>query len=281
MFQRINEVGAKPFLLFQYYLTYATAPKINPSLKTVALDMGILDKKGNPQVSAICHLKKELIKAGWIKEIDGEIIITLEKISTEPLRKSQQPIEKISTESLENLNEPLRKSQSPYKEEKEQLEITKEEKNIYSAHETFSDESQITNDEHAAKIDETFVWLRQKKNLSRLPQSEWLALFTDLEAESITLDGFKEFYVWAESESWIVEKKVTLSPNVLRRMVEKYKNREHLEAKRKIQETKNGKNYQPNQPNISTNGAKRTNRDKLAGYSDIFAKYPSEKASDG
>ena len=259
MFQRINEVGAKPFLLFQYYLTYATAPKINPSLKTIALDMGILDKKGNPQVSAICHLKKELIKAGWIKEIDGEIIITLEKISTEPLRKSQ----------------------SPYKEEKEQLEITKEEKNIYSAHETFSDESQITNDEHAAKIDETFVWLRQKKNLSRLPQSEWLALFTDLEAESITLDGFKEFYVWAESESWIVEKKVTLSPNVLRRMVEKYKNREHLEAKRKIQETKNGKNYQPNQPNINTNGAKRTNRDKLAGYSDIFAKYPSEKTSDG
>jgi hypothetical protein len=136
MFRRINEVGAKPFLLFQYYLTYASASRINPSLKTVALDMGILDKKGVPQISAVCHLKKELIEAGWIREENGEIFITLqlekvEKISTPPLRKSQQPIEKISTESLENLNTPLRKSQSLYKDENlKELEIKEKEKEL-------------------------------------------------------------------------------------------------------------------------------------------------------
>lgn len=146
MFQRINEVGAKPFLLFQYYLTYQTAPKINPSLKTIALDMGIVDKNGKPQISAVSHLKKVLIDKEWIEEIKGEVFIILgkqkvEKISTiseetspnaedeklrksqqlesipdNELRKSQQKVEKISTESLENLNSPYIRNEN-YKRE--------------------------------------------------------------------------------------------------------------------------------------------------------------------
>jgi hypothetical protein len=121
MFARINEVGAKPFLLFQYYLTYRTAPKISPSLKTIALDMGIVDKQGKPQISAVSHLKKELIEAGWVEEKDGEILITL-------VEKNSTAVEKISSRKLRKSQQVLRNSQPPYirNEKEKEIEIKKD-----------------------------------------------------------------------------------------------------------------------------------------------------------
>ena len=164
MFARINEVGAKPFLLFQYYLTYRTAPNISPSLKTIALDMGIVDKNGKPQISAVSHLKKELIDAGWIQEKDGEIIITLvEKNST---------VEKISSRKLRKSQQVLRKSQVPiYRTEKEK-EI-KVEKDSLSPREDAPNRFQLST--HNLEIEENKAVRRNDS----LADNEALRLFED------------------------------------------------------------------------------------------------------
>lgn len=76
MLKYVREVGAMPFVLFEYYQTYETAPDgIRPSLETIAIDLGILDKKGKPSKSAVCNLKKILIEKKWIKEENGRIIL--------------------------------------------------------------------------------------------------------------------------------------------------------------------------------------------------------------
>ena len=69
MFKAHKEIGAMPFLLFEYYLTYETASEgIKPSLKTVAEDLGL-------EPNAVCNLRKRLVEAGWIKYENGQVII--------------------------------------------------------------------------------------------------------------------------------------------------------------------------------------------------------------
>lgn len=115
-------------------------------------------------------------------------------------------------------------------------EITPE-KEIYIAPES---DLGLVDENHAEQIENNFIWLRQRKNLKRLPQSEWLGLFTDLEAEGITLDKFQDFYIWVENLDWVTG---TVSIKLLTGQIEAYKNREHFEAKRKI---KNGSNQANN-----------------------------------
>jgi hypothetical protein len=92
---------------------------------------------------------------------------------------------------------------------------------------------------HAEEIEKTFIWLRDKKSRKFIPQTEWLDLFAELEVEGITLDGFREFYLWVENLDWVTG---TVSVNLLRGQIEAYINREHLEAKRIIKQgNQNGK----------------------------------------
>lgn len=235
MLAYVREVGAMPFILFEYYLTYETAPDgIRPSLETIAKDLRLFDKKGNPSKTAVCNLKKVLIDEKWIKEENGRIIIL------KSFRNSEHHSENLNDLS-ENLNEDSEilngtdVANKGFTSEKEKE--NKKKKDIYSAHETFSpSDSDLTDLDFAAQIDETLLWLRQKKNLKRLPQSEWIALFTDLEAEDITLDKFKEFYLWVENLDWVTG---IVTVKLLRGQIEAYKNREHFEAK-KIIKGKNG-----------------------------------------
>ncbi len=110
------------------------------------------------------------------------------------------------------------------------------EKFIYTAPET---DLGLADDDLADRIDKTFVWLRQRKNLKHLPQSEWVTLFTLLEAEGITLDKFQEFYIWVENLDWV---KGAVSVKLLTGQIEAYKNREYFEAKRKIKDGSNNTN---------------------------------------
>jgi hypothetical protein len=228
----VREVGAMPFMLYEYFMTYQTAPDgIRPSLETIARDLGILDKKGKPSKSAVCNLKKILIEKEWIREENGRIVLL------KSFRNSERRSEIMKGHS-EKMNESFRNSERPLKEEDLKQE-RKIEKDISSAHEKFSsDSSNWTNEEQAAQIEAAFLWLRQKKNLNRLPQSEWISLFAELEAEGIMLaDGFKEYYLWVENLDWVTG---VVSVKLLRGQIEAYKNRDHLESKRKI---KHGSNY--------------------------------------
>lgn len=121
MLAHVREVGAMPFMLFEYYLTYQTAPDgIRPSLETIALDLGIVDKKGRPSKSAVCNLKKILIDKKWIREENGRIVIL------KSFRNSERHSEKMNDLS-EFLNEPFRNSERPYiRTEKEKKEVKKE-----------------------------------------------------------------------------------------------------------------------------------------------------------
>lgn len=111
----IKEVGAMPFLLFQYYQTWATAPDgIKPSLKTVCDDLGLTK-------SAVCNLKKILIQKGWIREESGEIFLL------KSFRKNERRSEILNDRS-EKMNESFRKNERPiYKDEKEKIEGKREE----------------------------------------------------------------------------------------------------------------------------------------------------------
>lgn len=98
MLGTVKEVGAMPFILFQYFLTYESAADgIKPSLQTIADDLGI--KK-----NAVCNLKKILILKKWIREENGEISIlkTFENHSekmNEPFRKNECHSEKMNDRS--------------------------------------------------------------------------------------------------------------------------------------------------------------------------------------
>jgi hypothetical protein len=69
MLSQVKEVGAMPFVLFEYYLTYENAPEgIRPGLQTICDDLGL-------EPNAVCNLRKRLIKAGWISYQNGEVFI--------------------------------------------------------------------------------------------------------------------------------------------------------------------------------------------------------------
>lgn len=88
--------------------------------------------------------------------------------------------------------------------------------------------SNPVNPELKVRIDETIFWLRQKKNLVRIPEIEWTDLLADLSIEGIEFEEFKEFYTFVEKLEWTN----TISPKLLRGQVEAWKNRETLEAKK-------------------------------------------------
>lgn len=77
------------------------------------------------------------------------------------------------------------------------------------------------------EVNETLSWLLSKKGVHKrnLPTIEWLNWFQDLEAEKIDLKGFKEFYEFCEATEWIQQKRVGITPNVMRRELENFKNR--------------------------------------------------------
>ena len=77
------------------------------------------------------------------------------------------------------------------------------------------------------EVNETLSWLLNKKGVHKrnLPTIEWLNWFQDLELEKIDLAGFKEFYEFCEASDWIQQKRVGITPNVMRRELENFKNR--------------------------------------------------------
>lgn len=178
---------------------------------------------------------KELTSKGWIS-FDGRDFSPIFG-DFAPVNKSKNldsQSEKIDSQS-KNLDYQSKKSDSKSKNLDSHIRNIPErperpeKNNIYSAHEVFTETTFDAVDEtHTQKLDETFLWIRQKKNLNRIPQMEWLELLADLETEGITLDGFKEFYLWVENLAWVTG---TVSIKLLRGQIEAYKNREHLQAK--------------------------------------------------
>jgi hypothetical protein len=255
-FSRINEVGAKPFLLFQYYLTYATAKKINPTLKTIALDMGILDKQGKPQISAVSHLKKTLINAGWVKEENGEIFITLEgenveKISTPDLRKSQQSIEKIST-IVEKNSINVEKISTPIYKEREIKEI-----------------KEIKREEHTHPRENFSCQLlqfvqEQKNTLAGLKDApKWQRVFELAFDKQIEASEVERCYLLLEKQRVIKKASWQITPDMIS---ENLLNMERLESEIFRLEN-NGVNQNAKQHSTGKKG----NADIIAEYEEYFA----------
>lgn len=103
MLGSVKEIGAMPFILFEYYRTWETAPDgIRPSLQTVADDLGITK-------SAVCNHKKVLLEKSWISEEKGRIFIEKSFRKTESHSEKLNANEESHSEILnvhsENLNE--------------------------------------------------------------------------------------------------------------------------------------------------------------------------------
>lgn len=92
----------------------------------------------------------------------------------------------------------------------------------------------LVNMDLSAKIDDTLIWLQNKKRLRHLPPQTWLILFDDLALNGIDLDEFKLYYEWVESRDWVTG---IISEKLLRNQVEAYLNRDHLVEKARL---KNG-----------------------------------------
>lgn len=76
------------------------------------------------------------------------------------------------------------------------------------------------------EVNETLRWIQERKRIAsrrNLPAQDWLDLFTDLEDEKILLNDFKRFYEFCEKQDWVVEKKVSITPNVMRSQIEQFK----------------------------------------------------------
>jgi hypothetical protein len=270
MFARINEVGAKPFLLFQYYLTYKTAPRINPSLKTIALDMGIVDKNGKAQISAVSHLKKELIEAGWIQEIDGEIqIILVEKNST---------VEKISSRKLRKSQQVLRKSQVPYIRTEKEKEIKLEKENL-SPRETpkvsigrqtgILAADLIESDEKHIHTQTIVDGLKERLGTPfMLPKEfEWIATINFAWLNEFSAERYLETFDLLEK----IRKKKRGEWRVTPAMIEKnIADKEKLEIE--LGSAENGSNQKPN------NGNKRTDADVFAESADFYQQWEQREA---
>lgn len=87
------------------------------------------------------------------------------------------------------------------------------------------DFSGFANQELAIELEETFEWLRTRKQIAHLPEQEWLDLFVELEREGIDLNGFRKFYTWCEDLPW---RTGAVKPGLMRSQIEDFKNREAL-----------------------------------------------------
>lgn len=93
-----KEIGAKPFLLFQYYLTWQSSPNgIKPSLQRIAGDLGL-------EKNAVCNLRAKLVKSGWISFQNEEVFIT----------KSFTKNESESENHSQKMNEPFTKNERSF-----------------------------------------------------------------------------------------------------------------------------------------------------------------------
>lgn len=118
MLRSVSEIGAKPFVLFQYYLTWQHAKDgIFPGLKRIADDL-------NMTPSAICNLRNKLISAGWIRVENGEILIlktfTKNEESSPQVNNSFTKNEKSSLQmngNSQKMNPDSQKMNGIYKEE--------------------------------------------------------------------------------------------------------------------------------------------------------------------
>lgn len=108
MLSEVKEIGAMPFILFEYYLTWTTAPEgIKPPLQQIADDLGL-------EKNAVCNLRTKLVKAGWIKYENGQVFIT------KSFTKNESPSENYSqkmNEDSQKMNNRSQKMNPLYKEE--------------------------------------------------------------------------------------------------------------------------------------------------------------------
>jgi hypothetical protein len=138
MLASAKEVGAMPFLLFQYYLTWQKAKDgIKPSLQRIAEDLGM-------EKNAVCNLRSRLIKAGWIRYENDEVFIlkTFTKNERSFTKNERDHSQKMNDDShhvndhSQKMNEPFTKNESPYirmrnkEEEIKEIKEEQEEKDI-------------------------------------------------------------------------------------------------------------------------------------------------------
>jgi hypothetical protein len=241
------EVGAKPFLLFQYYLTWQTASEgIKPPLARQSADLGL-------EKNAICNLRARLIKAGWIRLVGDEMNNHSQKMNdySQKMNESFTKNERLFTK-----NECALKGRELT--ENKQLEITKNKQR----------ERENAGAKKATRIPSDFAL-----SLSLISWSKNFLIPKEIDLEFET-EKFRNFYIGlppdnpkAKSPDW----EAVWKNWILR-----------AKAYFEKQEKQNGKSNQSNKSNgrgkTNAASAKRTNRDKLADYGDIFAKYESENA---
>lgn len=163
MLGSVKEIGAMPFILFQYYLTYENASEgIYPSLDKIANDLGL--KK-----SAICNLRKRLIKAGWIQEEKGQIFIL--KSFTKNENHSQKMNDgftknenhsQIVNQDSQKMNESFTKNESPYKEEREKKEREKREEEKQPAAQSQVQKNRARIPPDFAPTSDMVTWAKEK-----------------------------------------------------------------------------------------------------------------------
>jgi len=108
----VKEVGAMPFILFQYYLTWQTNPSgINPSLQTIAADLDL-------EKNAVCNLRSKLIKAGWIRHENEQVFIlkSFTKNERNHSQKMNQSFTKNERDHSQKMNKRSQKMNDIYKE---------------------------------------------------------------------------------------------------------------------------------------------------------------------
>ncbi len=112
MLANVKEVGAMPFILFEYYLTWASAPNgIKPPLQRISDDLGL--EKNN-----ICNLRKKLIDAGWIRFENDEVFILKsftknENNHSQKMNDSENSFTKNESDS-QKMNESFTKNESAF-----------------------------------------------------------------------------------------------------------------------------------------------------------------------
>ncbi len=111
MLRSADEVGAKAFVLFQYYLTFQTATDgIKPTLKQIQKDLGW-------QPSATCNLRNKLAQKGWIKFTKNEVFVLKTFILNEELFTKDEELF-IKNESLNKVVKEQKERKNSIKEKK-------------------------------------------------------------------------------------------------------------------------------------------------------------------
>jgi hypothetical protein len=127
----------------------------------------------------------------------------------------------------------------------------KERDNALVTHEPLKALSHFVNEETQHKVEELMLWLKGKKRLKFIDESDWVDCIIDLSKFGVKIDDFRTYYEWVEKLDWVTG---TISPKLLRGQVEAYMRRDELADKKKTKEATNGKR----------NGGGRTAAERLA-----------------